>query len=309
MSVRFDVSCELDYALQGQSEFLFNVQAAESPQQYVTDESLWLEGARYYTEHADPVLNNRFVRASASGPTLMLRYEASIEVAHHRADPATLVEQPVARLPVEVMPYVLPSRYCQSDRLLHFAQSEFGHLAPGYARVEAVCDWVHRNVQFAPGTSNVHTCAVDILTQRRGVCRDFAHLTIALLRALNIPARFVTGYDYGVDPIYGPTDFHAYVDAYLGDRWYLFDSTQLCPRNGLMRIGTGRDAADCAFATIFGPAQMTRMKLSIEPRASGGAPAAVLDDRTQALSTARVDDGMRWRDARPLYGDYLIAAA
>jgi transglutaminase-like putative cysteine protease len=102
------------------------------------------------------------------------------------------------------------------------------------------------------GASDVSTSAVDTLIEQVGVCRDFAHLMIALCRAVNIPARFVTGIDYGADPILGPLDFHAYVEVFLGDRWYLFDPTGISPRMGLVRIGTGRDAADVSFATMFG---------------------------------------------------------
>jgi transglutaminase-like putative cysteine protease len=307
MTVQFDISCELEYAVSGPSEFLFNVQATESRQQRVLRESLVIEGARGQTEHVDPDVGNRFIRASAATGNLRLRYATVLRVDHHRSPGHAVRELDVAELPVEVLPYVLPSRYCQSDRLQGFAIREFGHVPRGAERVEAVCDWVHRNIRFASGTTNASTSAEEVLAQRTGVCRDFAHVTITLLRALNIPARFVTGYDYGVDPSYGPTDFHAYVEAYLGDRWFIFDATRLCPRTGLVRIGTGRDAADVAFATIFGPARFTGMKLSIEPRGME-AVAVFADDRRDALSTARLDDGMRWRGPRPLYGDYLAAA-
>jgi transglutaminase-like putative cysteine protease len=107
-------------------------------------------------------------------------------------------------------------------------------------------------VAFLQNTSNANTSAIDTLVDRVGVCRDFAHLMISLCRALSIPARFVSGTDYGADPALGPPDFHAYVEVYLGDRWYLFDPSGTAIPMGLMRLGTGRDAADVAFATIFG---------------------------------------------------------
>jgi transglutaminase-like putative cysteine protease len=149
-------------------------------------------------------------------------------------------------------------------------------------------------MRFAPGTTNWTTSALNALDQGTGVCRDFAHVTISLLRALNVPARFVTGYDYGVDPSYGPTDFHAYVEAWLGNRWWIFDATRLAPRNGLVRIGTGRDAADCAFATLFGPTRFVGMRLDIQPLSG-----PVEDDRSFAISTASLDDGLRWRAPAP----------
>lgn len=286
MNVKFEVNCELHYSVHGQSEFIFNVQAAQGRQQQVIEESLRVDGAKHYAQHVETDPGNRFIRVSAPAGDLLLHYMALIHVDYVCTQPVALEEVPVAQLPAEVLQYVLPSRYCQSDRLIEFAVREFGSMALGFTRVQSVVDWVNRHVKFAPGTTNVNTCALEVLIQRRGVCRDFAHLTIALLRALNIPTRFVTGYDYGVPASYGPTDFHAYVEAFLGDRWYIFDATQLCPRNGLVRIGTGRDAADVAFATIFGPVHMRHMNLSIEPRFSLDAPQEIVDSREYALSSA-----------------------
>jgi transglutaminase-like putative cysteine protease len=295
LNVKFDVTCELDYQCLGQTEFFFNIHAANSEHQRVTRESLYVGGAHYMTEHLQPETGNRFLRASAPAGDVRLRYAARIDIDYFDSPPEALAEIPVAQLPIEVLPYVLPSRYCQSDKLIEFALKEFGAIPPGFARVQAVSDWVNRHISFVPGTTSAHTCALDVLVQRKGVCRDFAHLTIALLRALNIPARFVTGYDYGVPAVYGPTDFHAYVEAFLGQRWYIFDATQLCPRNGLVRIGTGRDAADAAFATIFGPAQMQSMRLSIEPLFAADSVCEIVDDRNIALSTAGLDNGACWK--------------
>jgi len=150
------------------------------------------------------------------------------------------------------MGYIYPSRYCQSDRLVKLAINEFGTLWQGHARVQAIRDGVRQHVAFTSNTSNSKTSAVDTLIERVGVCRDFAHLMIALCRAVNIPARFATGTDYGADPSLGPPDFHAYVEVYLGDRWYIFDPSGTAIPMGCVRFGTGRDAADVAFATIFG---------------------------------------------------------
>ncbi len=186
---------------------------------------------------------------------LTLSYVATVDITHHVADPAQLAEVPVSQLPPEVLGYIYPSRYCQSDRLLRLASDEFGQLPPGYARVMAICQWVQRRVRFTSNTSNSSTSAVDTLVERVGICRDFAHLMIALCRAVNIPARFTTGTDYGADPVLGPPDFHAYVEVYLGYRWYIFDPSGTAIPMGLVRFGSGRDAADVAFATIFGGVQ------------------------------------------------------
>ncbi len=118
--------------------------------------------------------------------------------------------------------------------------------------MQAIQQWVQRHVSFTSNTSNSNTSAVDTLIEQVGVCRDFAHLMIALCRAVNIPARFATGTDYGADPVLGPPDFHAYVEVYLGDRWYIFDPSGTAIPMAFVRFGTGRDAADVAFATIFG---------------------------------------------------------
>ena len=202
--------------------------------------------------YTDPVTGNRYMRLRAEPGELKLSYTATVDLTHHCAEPAQLAEVPVSRLPPEVISYIYPSRYCQSDRLYKLAINEFGKLWQGYSRVQAIRDWVQRRVSFSSNTSNSNTSAVDTLIEQVGVCRDFAHLMIALCRAVNIPARFATGTDYGADPVLGPPDFHAYVEVYLGDRWYIFDPSGTAIPMGFVRFGTGRDAADVAFATIFG---------------------------------------------------------
>jgi transglutaminase-like putative cysteine protease len=151
------------------------------------------------------------------------------------------------------------------------AVKEFGHLWQGYSRVQAIRDWVLNRVTFRSNSSDGNTTAVDTLVEEVGVCRDFAHLMIALCRAVNIPARFATGIDYGADPVLGPTDFHAYVEVYLGDRWYMFDPSGVAIPMGFVRFGTGRDAADSAFATIFGGVVGTPPVIQIQavPNAQG----------------------------------------
>jgi transglutaminase-like putative cysteine protease len=144
------------------------------------------------------------------------------------------------------------------------AIKEFGHLRQGYSRVQAIRDWVLNCVTFRLNSSTGNTSAVDTLVEQVGVCRDFAHLMIALCRAVNIPARFATSIDYGADPALGLTDFHAYVEVYLGDRWYIFDPSGVAIPMGFVRICTGRDAADSAFATIFGGVRGATPEINIE---------------------------------------------
>ena len=141
------------------------------------------------------------------------------------------------------------------------ASIEFGGMMPGYGRVLAICDYINRNVTYRSGSSDSMTSACDTIIEREGVCRDFAHLGIALCRALNIPARFVTGYAYGLNP----ADFHAWFEAYLSNSWYAFDATRLVSQSDLIRVGVGRDAADVSFATISGQVQMSNMQVYTNP--------------------------------------------
>jgi transglutaminase-like putative cysteine protease len=156
----------------------------------------------------------------------------------------------------------------------------------GYRRVEAIQNWVRSQVTFKGNTSNSATSALDTLTDRVGVCRDFAHLMIAICRALSIPARFTTGIDYGADPALGPTDFHAYVEVYLDKRWYIFDPSGTAIPMGFVRLGTGRDAADVSFATIFGSVNPPPPPLiSVNAITEAGRPWEMPRHRPEAIST------------------------
>jgi transglutaminase-like putative cysteine protease len=171
----------------------------------------------------------------------------------------------------------MTSPYCESDKLVRLAQHEFGKLQHGFSRVTAICNWIHDNVEYLQGSSNPLTSAYDTATERAGVCRDFAHLAIAFCRAVLIPARFVAGYAYALQP----PDFHAYFEAYLNGAWYIFDSTRLTPQTGLIRVGSGHDAADTSFATIFGPATFSSLTVMMELQ-QGPAPIYTTD----AISTS-----------------------
>lgn len=251
--VRLSFVIELKYQIGEQpADFVFNIHAARTPWQVVVSENLAITPYAEPVLQTDPILGNRYMRLRAPPGPLAVRYEATVDINHHRESPALLEEAPIARMPPQVLAFIYPSRYCQSDRLHRFAGREFGHLRPGYWRVQAIRDWVRQRTSFTPGSSNSSTSAMDTLVEQRGVCRDFAHLMIALCRAVNIPARFVTGIDYGAAVELGLPDFHAYVEVFLGDRWYAFDPTGITAPMGLVRIGTGRDAADVSFATMFG---------------------------------------------------------
>jgi transglutaminase-like putative cysteine protease len=262
--LRLEFSTELGYEVLGTAcDFIFNVQAAYTPRQFVVNESLSLSQNLAYTVFTDPATKSRFLRLRAEPGPFTLRYQATVELVHHEAQPGQLPELSPQALPGEVLPYLYPSRYCQSDRLMSLANQEFGHLPLGYSRAEAICQWVAKHVTFQGNTSSSTTSAIDTLIERMGVCRDFAHLMIALCRASNLPARMTSGMDYGADLALGPPDFHAYVEVFLGDRWYIFDPSGTAIPMGFVRFATGRDAADIAFATIFGSVQAAQPVISI----------------------------------------------
>jgi transglutaminase-like putative cysteine protease len=169
----------------------------------------------------------------------------------------------VEDLPADTLVYLLGSRYCETDRLSDIAWNLFGHTAPGWTRVEAVCDFVHQRLKFGYDTASPTRTAHEAFEEARGVSRDFAHLAITLCRCLNIPARYCTGYlgDIGMPPANVPMDFSAWFEAYLGHRWFTFDARHNVPRIGRVLIARGRDAADVAISTSFGPCSFKRLRV------------------------------------------------
>ena len=252
-TVRIDLQVDLAYEVTPPgADFIFNIHPAHTPCQTVSTEQLTLSQPIAADIQTDASTGNRYMRLGALPGELKLSYRATVDLRHHRADASQLHEVPIHRLPLNVLGYIYPSRYCESDKLLRMAARQFGAMPQGYQRVKAIMAWVQQQITYASNTSNSRTSAVETLVEQVGVCRDFAHLMIALCRAVNIPARFTTGTDYGADPSLGPPDFHAYVEVYVGDRWYIMDASGTGIPMGFVRIGTGRDAADVAFATIFG---------------------------------------------------------
>lgn len=168
----------------------------------------------------------------------------------------TAQEHPVEDLPDEMLVYLLGSRYCDTDKLSDTAWSLFGNTAPGWARVQAICDFVHKHIKFDYLQARSERSAWDGFQEGVGVCRDYAHLAVAFTRCMNIPARYCTGYlgDVGMPLPYPPGDFSAWFEAYLGGRWHTFDARHNFPRIGRVLIARGRDATDCAISTSFGRA-------------------------------------------------------
>ena len=166
----------------------------------------------------------------------------------------------VAELPHDALMFLLGSRYCETDRLMNEAWSRFGKTPLGWPRVQAICDFVHSHVRFGYQHARATKTAAEVSIERRGVCRDFAHLAITLCRCMNIPARYCTGYlgDIGVPPEPDPMDFSAWFEVYLGGRWHTFDARHNTPRIGRIVMARGRDAADVAISTTFGPNTLKR---------------------------------------------------
>lgn len=262
------VECELEYTASDNCDYVFNIEAAFHPGQQIISEKLTFEPCDLITSGLDPTGRNRLVKISGGAGPLLVQYSAQVQV-NYPLPIGDEEEMSIAQLPVEIIPYIWSSRYCESDSVLKLATEIFGQMPRGYPRVVAICQWIRENITYRIGSTVGTMSSRDVLEGKAGVCRDFAHLGITFCRALNIPARFVTGYTWYNDP---PPDFHAIFEAYLGGRWILFDPTELAPITDLVRIATGKDASETAFSTIFGPVMMTRMqpnvRLVVEPEAS-----------------------------------------
>ena len=254
-SNRMQVDSVLTYEVDAATEFVFLIHAATGMGQMLVQENLQIEPQTPFRTYSDNQSGNRFLRFQAQPGPLKLVYRAVVDRIIEMRD-VNALEVSVHDIPDEVLHYVMPTRYCESDHLGPNAVELFGQLPRGYSRVQAICEWVRANIEYRIGSTNATTTAREVFMQRAGVCRDFAHLSVTFCRALNIPARLVSGYATFDQP---PPDFHAVFEAYLGGRWVMFDPTAMSPLDQIVRLANGRDAKDVAFATIFGPARMLAM--------------------------------------------------
>ncbi len=267
--MRFNVSSQVTYAINGPSTLILNVHALRSRAQRIERESFVVEPLVKCENLVLDRGENRLVRLeTGTAKELKITYRATVETQVNLIPVEQLTAQTMNKLDRHVIPFIYPSRYCQSDKLARLAFNKFGLLKNSFQKVTAITDWIHKNVQYLSGSTNWQTSAFDTITERAGVCRDFAHLGIALCRALNIPARYFTGYAHQLQP----PDFHACFEAHVGGRWLIFDPTKLVPLNGLVRIAIGRDAADAAVATIFGPTVCTSAAVDCVPSETGFTP-------------------------------------
>ena len=254
--MKFNVTAEMGYEVKSAGTLILNVHALRTPTQAVLQESFEVDPYFKVEELFSVNGENRIIRLEITGPaSVQIRYKATVDNTYEIKDYSAAQETHIGLMEPAILPYLYPSRYCQSDKLSRLANNLFGHIINPFEKVVALVNWIHKNVEYRSGFSNSQTSAYDTVTEQAGVCRDFAHLGIALCRALTIPARYFTGYAYQLMP----ADFHACFEVYLGGEWILFDATKLAPLNGLIKIATGRDAADTAIANIFGDIIFTSM--------------------------------------------------
>jgi transglutaminase-like putative cysteine protease len=286
-SLRLRVGCEFDYESAAEVPMLMLVRANPDDTHRSLYESRWSNPAVEIREYLD-TFGNRCWRLTAPPGPLRVRYDAVVEIS---AEPDPVIAHAplvsVQDLPDETLVFTLASRYIQSDLLLKDAWDLFGATPPTWARVQAVCDWVHQNVLYQAGSSDPTVTALDVYQRRVGVCRDFALLATAFCRALNIPARYTFGYlpDIAVDPPDVPMDFHAWFEAYVGGQWYAFDARHNVPRIGRVVIGRGRDAVDVAMTTSYGPQRLAQMMVWAEEVVPGSAEDNDADE-LEAVDTA-----------------------
>jgi len=255
------VRCGLDFTYEASvpTPILLVAQPRDGARQRIEAEELHI-GLDLEVEQGEDSHGNVVHRFILPPGRTQVRHDALVAVPSVREDFGAVDEPvPVEQLSPELLRYTLPSRYCDSDRLMDFAFQKFGHVPHGLQRVQAICDWVHSNIEYRFGSGSPYTAASEIVSQGYGVCRDFAHCAVALSRCFNIPTRYVTGYvpDVAFQDPGTPMDFHAYMEVYVGHRWQTFDARFNVPRVGRIKIACGLDAVDGAFSTVYGAASLT----------------------------------------------------
>jgi len=261
--VRLRVGCRFDYAADHETPSVVLVEPHTESGAPILRET-WSMDPVCETISFQDLYGNRCRRLTVPAGESHFAYDATLEI-----DPAPEpvpgpedLQHRIEALPSDLLHWLLPSRYCQSDELASTAWELFGGSLPGVARVQAVCDWVNANVAY--GVPSLPTTTVaEIYERRGGMCRDFAHLGVTFCRALGIPARYVFGYmpDIGIPGPYPPMDFHAWFEVWLGEQWWTFDARFNTPRIGRVPIGHGRDAVDVSMVTSYGAASLVRMQV------------------------------------------------
>lgn len=254
------ISATADYDLPAETFLLLMVEPSLVGERHqVVRESLRTTSTPFSDLNID-LYGNTLRRLIAPAGLFSFDFSATVETQPNAPVPDDAPEHSPQDLPVGVLTYTLPSRYCPSDRLARLARNTFGSLPPGGARVRAIADWVHARTEYRYGSSDAMTGADEIVLQCVGVCRDFAHVVVALCRALGIPARYVSGYCLDLDP----PDFHAWAQVWLGGAWHNVDATFKGVRPALIPIAMGRDAADVSLLTLSGDNVFRAQSVTVE---------------------------------------------
>jgi transglutaminase-like putative cysteine protease len=264
--------CRLTFEVSEPTPFVLMLRPRSGAGQWVREEAYDLTPTVPVLEYVDSY-GNLCQRLVAPPGEFVVTATAGVETAGEIDVAPGAPFTPANELPGEVLQYLLPSRYCQSDLLGELGREVVGDAAPGYDQVEAIRSWIQHNIEYRYGASDPSTSARETAEQRCGVCRDFTHLGMALCRSLTIPARMVVGYLHELKPM----DLHAWFEAFVGGRWYTFDATQASPKGGRIVIAYGRDAADVALATQFGPATLTDFRVWVEEERESMAPLVPVD--------------------------------
>ena len=254
-----DATCHISYTTNSPIPAIMMLRPRSGPAQWITREEYVL------TPHA-PVVEYTDKFGNLCQRVLIPKGDFEVECSC-RAHTSDVIDVnpdaafvPVHELPENTLEFLLPSRYCQSDLLNDLSSSIVGSLPPGYPQVAAIEQWMRDHLEYVRGSSDASTSAVDTAQSKTGVCRDYAHLGIALTRSLNIPARMVVGYLHGLEPM----DLHAWFEAFVGGQWFTFDGTQHSPRGNRITIGYGRDAADVALTSNYGALTLKSMKVTVQ---------------------------------------------
>lgn len=260
------LGCDFNYDAAAPTPTIFQVEPND-PARATIHDAAWTNTPEMTLHSYADLYGNPCTRVVLPEGRSSFRYDALAEIPDAVEDyDENAPELPAEELPDDVLIYTLPSRYCLPDVLGGYAWEQFGQLKPGYQRVQAVCDFVNGHLTFQYGSSTSTSTAADVYASGFGVCRDFTQLAISFCRALNIPARYVFGYlpevDVPADP--SPMDFAAWMEVWLGDRWWTFDPRNNVRRKGRVLIGRGRDASDVAMATTFGGPQLESMVVIAE---------------------------------------------
>jgi len=256
--MRLLIRARLAYRFDEASEVLLLLEAARSGDQSVLSDSLTISGPGDIARLDDVVTGERRAVFTAVGD-VAITYDAEVEVSPRDGALAGAPAAAIRDLPGEALRYLMASRYCPSDRFESFVEREFASVDGG-DKVLAILDWIHTHIDYRPGVSDATTTARDTFVDRAGVCRDFAHLAITLCRAAGIPARAVSAYAWDLTP----PDMHAVAEVFVGGRWRMIDATRRAPLDGLVRVAIGLDAAETAFMTIFGKAELMTQSFDVD---------------------------------------------